>query len=262
MFASPGRLLTPTTASRFAPEVQAIINAMVPTPDAARQEVINNLVTALVDAGVWSKMGVLYVFAAHSQQAGLLNWKNPSGLPALALNSPTFTTDVGFTGAGGTAYVDTQIPYNTVPGVSRNDAHAGGLATYTESALTFVGAAGTGNATGLHQAAGGALGYRISTGTGSLSVGTFAFNTCHHQGVVRVASTDHIGYMDGVSVGPGAVVSTEISSNNLAALRTNTTYATSAVTAHALHAGSYLTDVEMAAVSAALRAYAAALGIP
>lgn len=262
MFASPGRLLTPTTASRFSPEVQAIINAMVPTPDAARQEVINNLVTALVDAGVWSKMGVVYVFAAHSQQAGLLNWKDPAGLPALALNSPTFTTDVGFTGAGGTAYVDTQIPYNTVPGVSRNDAHAGGLATYTGSALTFVGAAGTGNATGLRQATGGALGYRISTGTETISAGTFAFNTCHHLGVTRVVSTEHVGYMDGASVGPGAVVSAALSSNNLAALRTNAAYATSAVSTHAMHAGTSLSAGEMAAASAALLAYAAALGIP
>jgi hypothetical protein len=40
---------------------------------ACRNAVIDTFIKALVSGGVWDKLDVLYVFAAHDSQAALLN---------------------------------------------------------------------------------------------------------------------------------------------------------------------------------------------
>jgi len=67
-------------------------------PSAARQLVIDALIRQLKDAGVWAKLDVLYVIAAHDIQAGRVNWKNPGTFTATEVSAPTFTTDRGYAG--------------------------------------------------------------------------------------------------------------------------------------------------------------------
>lgn len=88
-------------------EASDIVAAMVSAPDDTRKALIDTLVGALKTAGVWAKLDALYVFAAHTSQAGLLNWIAPSGTAATATNSPVFTTDRGFAGNGTSSYIDT-----------------------------------------------------------------------------------------------------------------------------------------------------------
>src|SRR5215213_2374639 len=93
-------------------ETTAIVAAMTSAPDATRQGQINTLVAALKTAGVWTKMDVLYILAAHHEQAGRVNWKNPGTLTASLISTPTFTTDRGYTSNGTSTSLNTG--YNPV----------------------------------------------------------------------------------------------------------------------------------------------------
>ena len=116
----------------FAPETVTLLNAMGSPPNDARKTLIDNLITDLIDAGVWDKLGVFYVLAAHIESAALLNWKNPSfGLLANQV-SMAFTVDGGFTGNG---QINANASYllgpdfNTVPVMTQNSGHLSVYAT-------------------------------------------------------------------------------------------------------------------------------------
>ena len=83
-------------------------------PSAAQQELQNTLVEDLKTAGVWSKLDVFYVFATDGDSDyATLNWKSPSSFQATKVNSPTFTSDIGFTGDGTSAYLNTNFTPST-----------------------------------------------------------------------------------------------------------------------------------------------------
>jgi len=88
-----------------------VVSAMVPAPDQTRQDLIVTAINTLVDAGVWDKLDSLQVYAAHSEQAGLLDWKR-IGTNATITNSSVFTVDVGFVGDG-TNYINTHFTPST-----------------------------------------------------------------------------------------------------------------------------------------------------
>ena len=81
-------------------EAKALFAAMTTQPTAARKTLINNTIVALKNAGIWSQLDVLYVLAAADSQAARINWKTPGTFDAVAVNSPTFEADRGFTGNG------------------------------------------------------------------------------------------------------------------------------------------------------------------
>jgi hypothetical protein len=105
-------------ASGGAPALDAdavtLIAAMTVPPDATRQGFINTLIIDLKAAGVWTKLDILYVMAAHSEQAARLNWKAPGTFTQVnGGTAPTFTTDRGFTGDGISGRLDTTWIPNT-----------------------------------------------------------------------------------------------------------------------------------------------------
>jgi hypothetical protein len=95
---------------------------------------IDRVIRGLKQSGVWDKLDVFYMLAAHDEQAGRLNWKNPGTLTATAVNALTFTTDRGFAGDGSTSYLSTGYNANTGSiGYTLNDAHLGAF-VLTDSA--------------------------------------------------------------------------------------------------------------------------------
>ena len=88
----------------FTPQALALFARMSPTPSPSRKVLINQTIAALIGAGVWTKLSMLKVQAAHSSQAALLNWVSTS-YPSSTVNSPTFTTDRGYAGDGVSSYV-------------------------------------------------------------------------------------------------------------------------------------------------------------
>lgn len=87
-------------------EAEAIdlFDRMSVRPDFNRRYAINTLIASLKDYGLWTRLDGLYMFAAHTSQAALLNWRRTSANMS-AVNSPIFTADVGFTGDAGAAYL-------------------------------------------------------------------------------------------------------------------------------------------------------------
>ena len=80
-------------------ETVSLLNRMTVRPDADRRYAIDNLIGSLKGHGIWNKLDALYLFAAHTQQAALLNWRKDAANFS-TINSTPFTVDVGFTGDG------------------------------------------------------------------------------------------------------------------------------------------------------------------
>jgi hypothetical protein len=77
-------------------------------PSASQQLLQNQLVVDLKDGGIWSKLDTFGVFATDGDSDfALIDWIRLSDYTAV--NSPTFTTDEGFTGNGTSAYIDTNF---------------------------------------------------------------------------------------------------------------------------------------------------------
>jgi hypothetical protein len=87
------------------PAAAALIARMSGTPNAGRAGLIDVLVRALKASGVWAKLDLLYLMAAHDAQAARLNWIGAANDLA-AVNAPGFTTDRGYAGDGATSYLD------------------------------------------------------------------------------------------------------------------------------------------------------------
>ncbi len=77
-------------------------------PSYAQCALQDALVSDLKDAGVWSKLDLLYVFATDGDSDfACINWKDPNNFECTEVNSPTFTTNKGFESDGSSAYLDT-----------------------------------------------------------------------------------------------------------------------------------------------------------
>lgn len=250
--------LTRSFGPSYNPAASAIIAAMSPAPSVAREELINALVTSLITASVWDKLGVLYVFAAHAAQPALLNWKNPTGTAAVATNSPTFTADRGYTGDGVSAFIDTQIAWNAVPGVSQDNVHIGAYAVFNSAAGTALGTTSAATIR-MGRTAGGLATTRLSDGADRNADATSGTAGVHIV-ASRTLSIGYDRYIDGVAGTAGTTASTGVGTGNLSALRSNAVYGASGTSVRAIHGGSALTAGEVAALFSALQTYMVAVG--
>lgn len=84
---------TPTPSRQAATD--ALVARMDVPPDAARVAAIDQVIATLGNAGIWGKLDLLLVLAAHHPQAALLNWKGAS-YSATTMGAPVFVADRGF----------------------------------------------------------------------------------------------------------------------------------------------------------------------
>jgi hypothetical protein len=75
------------------------------TVSSTREGYLNTLVNGLIADGVWAKLDRLWIFAAENTQSALIDLKALD--QAAEVNSPTFTTNKGYTGNGFTSYINT-----------------------------------------------------------------------------------------------------------------------------------------------------------
>jgi len=81
-------------------------------PSASQQLLQNQLVVDLKDGGIWSKLDTFAVFATDgNSDFALIDWIRLTQYTAV--NSPTFTTDEGFTGNGTSSYISTNFNAST-----------------------------------------------------------------------------------------------------------------------------------------------------
>jgi len=110
-------------ASIYSPQTLALLAAMDVKPSTARKGHINTLIASLIATEAWNKADVIYVLAAHDEQAARLNWKDPAVRTITAVNAPTFTVDRGFTGNGTSQQLLPGVDLDQLGGYSRDDAH-------------------------------------------------------------------------------------------------------------------------------------------
>jgi hypothetical protein len=94
----------------YAIDALRLFAAMPEAPDAARMARIETAILALQSAGIWAKLDALWVMAAHGQGAALINWVAPGTHNLTAVNSITFTPNIGFTGNGTSMHLTIASP--------------------------------------------------------------------------------------------------------------------------------------------------------
>lgn len=193
------------------PQTRALANAMTTPPSAARFALINQTIRALFGAGLWSKLDVLYMLAAHDEQAGRLNWKAPGTFTLTANNSPTFTVDRGFAGDGATS--DLSSTYNASTFGGRFTLDSAVLGAYEQLIETasggFLMSMGTSRINA--NAALTMQSVRVNDASASLNAGTIAVG---HYAARRASSAGREAWVNGVlAAGPDAVASTTIGSS-------------------------------------------------
>lgn len=114
-------LYVPTLAVPvYLQESEALFARMTSTPTPARKALINSLIAALMDAGVWDRLDALWVMAAADSQAGALNWLEDD-YDLSPVGSPMFTADRGYQSDGTTSYLDSGLMPGT--GLVQQDNH-------------------------------------------------------------------------------------------------------------------------------------------
>lgn len=98
----------------YEPEAAALFARFTTAPTSARKLLINDLITALKEAGVWSKLDALYLPAAADAQAARRNWI-ADAYNLSTVNSPTFTADRGYAGNGTSARLATGFNPSSSP---------------------------------------------------------------------------------------------------------------------------------------------------
>lgn len=246
--------------SPYSVEAKTLFAAMTTPPLAARKRQIDTLIRALKAAGVWTLLDVLYVLAAADSQAARLNWKNPGTFDAVAVSSPVFAADRGYTGDGSTARLRTQY----TPSVN-------GVQTTQNSASLWVWSLT--NAALDPQEAGnstvGSVNTRLATLT-STNVATSRLNSSATVGVSNASSLGLIGtslasstvqkfWRNGVQIGTDQATTTTGLANGEQWIcgSNSSTFSTKQIAAAAW--GAALTGKE-AALYAALLTYHQAVG--
>jgi hypothetical protein len=98
--------------SGFDPDYQAVLDRATflgyTLPSSGQQILQNSIVVSLKASGVWAQTDIFYVFANDGgQEFATLNWKNPLQFQCSLVNSPAFTSNVGFNSDGATSYINT-----------------------------------------------------------------------------------------------------------------------------------------------------------
>lgn len=105
------------------PETVRLLDAFAVTPSLDRIVLINETIDALITAGLWGKLAMLHLYAAHDEQAARINWRDPSR--CTAVRELNFAPDQGVTGTGANYVSFGATAASLAPEYTRDNAHAG-----------------------------------------------------------------------------------------------------------------------------------------
>jgi hypothetical protein len=251
-----GSIATLGGGVRYDADAAALFARFTTPPSSAEKARINNCIEALKAAGVWTKMGVLYVpGSAQDSQAAALDWKNAANLTLI--NAPSWNAQ-GFNSNGTTSYLDLAIPASSVPGLVQDSVHLGAWITAADGVTSFP--IGRQNASGLHNltTAPANLSARLSSAT-AITMATVVVNG-YHIATRRGATASEL-YQNGTSLGTNAEVSTGLGSGNVHLLESNATFTPSAVKLRLAHLGSQLSAADVTALQSIFTAFFTAGGL-
>jgi hypothetical protein len=125
------------------------------------QSLVVSAISQLKETGVWSALDVINVDLGVSEQAALINLKDPTNIHTN--NGAIYVRGQGFKGNGTDAWIDTGLDVTTLAGYSQSDAHLGSWET--EDIAASDRSIGTSGAIGAYisgRLAGGSLSARIN----------------------------------------------------------------------------------------------------
>lgn len=187
------------TGASYHPYYQAVLDRAstlgYTAPSTPHKILQNALVVALVNAGVWAKLDVLYILATNgSSDFSRINWKSPSLYELTAVNSPTFTTNQGWAGNATTSYLDTGwVPSTNGVNFTLNSASFGGKVNSGSTSQTWIefGCSTASNVSGsyIFSRLAGLVQYRVNTNfTRQISEASpIAFWHCDRDGLTSMS---------------------------------------------------------------------------
>jgi len=196
-------------------------------PSSAQQIKQNQLMLGLKSAGVWSKLDTFAMFANDGgSNFALIDWKRLSLYTAV--NSPTFSTNGGFTGNGTSSYIDTNFNPAT-QGVNYTLNNAGRLFWVDNRTGTgWEGGLSAGGNTSMNS---NVTSHRINSSNVLSAAVDFAVDGFH---AINRTSSTNVELFTGTTQFSRTQTSTAVQSSNATALRTGTTYNASRWRFHAL----------------------------
>lgn len=198
-------------------------------PSDSQQIKQNNLVLALKAAGIWNKLDTFAVFANDGgSNFGLIDWKRL--VSYTAVNSPTFTTNQGFTGNGTSSYINTNFnPLIQGLNYTQNNASRyiytftltgvmDGIESSLENRITLSGTS-----------------QRINQGTGAINT-TYIFDTGASIKSIHRTSLTNVELFSGTIQSSRTSNSVSIVNANQLVSRSGTSYSTNRVGMYAMGA--------------------------
>lgn len=242
------------------PNTVALLAQMTVQPSAGRIVIIDTAIRALRAAGLWGKMALFYVPAAHQEQAGRLNWVSPGTATLTAVNSPAFAPDRGFTGDGSSSYLDTGMAQSALSPYAQDAAHVGGwaLTAGASSGKIIIGKKLNGGSTTAVRVSASTPGFNANV-NGGAAVGASDGLTTGHVVGVRTSSSSVTSYRNGGTATTGASTSTALSSDTVTILQNNGNNFCDMQCALA-HAGDQLSASDVATLYTIMQAYLHAIG--
>jgi len=194
-------------------------------PSASQQLLQNQLVVDLKDGGIWSKLDTFGVFATDGDaDFALIDWIRLTDYTAV--NSPSFTTDEGFTGDGVSAYINTNFnPSTSGVNYTLNDASRFIYSTLIGLSTTLDGLTIT-QANCMFSLI-GSVGQRINQSTNG-TTNTQDFSLSGLKVISRTSSSNVSLWVDNTNENI-AVSSVSIANENQLILRRQTIYGSSIV---------------------------------
>lgn len=237
------------------PATTALVARMMAAPPAGRVTAMDGLIRALAAAGVWSRLDLLHVMAAHDTQAARLNWIGPA-FDLAAYNSPLFAAGRGFKGDGSAAWMAATGYDPSVGGVKFIlDNACVGAWVLTPSTVGGLDVSMGNSRLSRRDTASDDYHFRINDGTSYYGTGGSAPGLFVAD---RAAALEKRKFVNGVRTGTGATASTGIS-GSLRLFSTGSGSWSNAEMA-VVFAGGSLTEAQHGVLYAALRAYLVNLG--
>ena len=200
-------------------------------PSASQRIKQNQLMLDLKAAGVWTKLDTLAIFATDgNSDFALIDWKKLSQYTAV--NSPTFTTNQGFTGNGTSSYINTN--FNPAIGTNNyilNDASRCAW-VFTAASNRIIDGISSGSQNDMTTQVNNQQ--RINSGTTALSVSADLSGT-GFKSIHRTSSTN-VSVFNNTTQTNGTATSTSITSENQFILRRGSTHSAHQVSLYGMGA--------------------------
>lgn len=232
-----------------------VLEAMPAPPGRRRAFLIDDLVAALEDTGVWERLDLFYVLAAGDEAGARINWRDPGTHDLTAVGGPVFHRDQGFQGDGSGAFLSAGVGLGALSQYAQTDAtlFSWSLTHLFENGRPDLGAAG-GTTSSIY---GGSAANNLGTAVNGSNINTSVATSRGLSAASRSGSAVTI-FKDGEPAGSTTQTPGSVAGGDVTVLRAGSSYSTRRIAAAGF--GRSLDEAQHRALHRALHAYLTAVG--